>query len=290
MLDAKTASFDLGDLHIKHNSHPGILMHLGSGATDLLPSDLSYVPSNMISEAGAIFVFRWRQYFTALFAELRHSASVVVEHQQTKNRHDIYHNSEDKSDRVPSLVEHATSLYVQSQTDKEVATPLLTTAGNGSEVAAIDSSPLTRTSALVLTDTSTTSSASLSQATATTYASAAVTVIQPAASPENIDKDEDDHFLLSPSNRIKLILRAGTSNVGVDGRYREVRRMRRRKIWLRENNLKTGEGACLCDLDDESEEMRKDRVDFERDGEAWVSRRLLGLVVGMERRGRRILW
>ena len=99
-----------------------------------------------------------------------------------------------------------------------------------------------------------------------------------AASSSSSDDDED---LLSPHAQAQLILAAGTYDVGVDGRYREVRRQRRRRVWNRLQQRKPStdvrdlriQGAADC----ENEEYRRQRMVFERVGEGRMARKLLML-------------
>ena len=59
----------------QHNYHPNILMQLGTGATDLLPSDLQFVSSSNDPTNSWTFKFDWRRYFGTLFGEVKHAAA-----------------------------------------------------------------------------------------------------------------------------------------------------------------------------------------------------------------------
>ena len=105
------------------------------------------------------------------------------------------------------------------------------------------------------------------------------------SNPTTSSASDDDEDLLSPHARAQLILAAGTYDIGVDGRYREVRRQRRRRLWdrLQQRDPSTDagllriQGAAEC----ESEEQRISRMAFERLGEGRVARNLLMLQAQM---------
>ena len=99
--------------------------------------------------------------------------------------------------------------------------------------------------------------------------------------------DEDDHRLLSSHAIAKLVLAAGTYNVGADGRYRDVRRQRRRKIWERMHGRGPQPANAISEC--EIEEVQK-RMAFERLDEGRVARQLLMLQVDMAIRGRAVQW
>ena len=59
----------------QHNYHLNILMHLGTGATDLLPSDLQFISSSNDPANAWTFRFDWRLYFCTLFGEVKHATA-----------------------------------------------------------------------------------------------------------------------------------------------------------------------------------------------------------------------
>ena len=97
--------------------------------------------------------------------------------------------------------------------------------------------------------------------------------------------EEDSDDLLSPHARAQLILAAGTYEVGVDGRYREVRRQRRRRLWHRLQNHDQAAEVRFLRTNAAAEygggEQRRQRIKFERLGEGRVARKLLTLQVQM---------
>lgn len=68
----------------QHNYHPKILMHLGTVATDLLPSDLQSISSSNHHANSWTFKFDWRRYFCTLFGEVKYAPAFRDECWQKK--------------------------------------------------------------------------------------------------------------------------------------------------------------------------------------------------------------
>ncbi len=68
----------------RHSYHPNILMHLRTGATDLLPSDLRFISSKNDHTKSWTFIFDWRMYFCTLFNEVKDAAAFRDECWQKK--------------------------------------------------------------------------------------------------------------------------------------------------------------------------------------------------------------
>jgi hypothetical protein len=109
--------------------------------------------------------------------------------------------------------------------------------------------------------------------------------------------DKNDHKLLSTHSLSQLVLAAGTFDVGADGRYREVRRQRRRKLYLRLKGRRCRDGSNINSLDEEGNAMgketveeREERISFERFHEGRVAIRLLKLQASEAVEGREIEW
>ena len=287
---------DLSSLPPRHNYHSNILVRIGVGATDLLPSGLHYVPSKALRECST-FIFDWRAYFSALFTEIKNAASVreTCWLKKVEVRRSPFPA---RSHPRPSSLVHSFAHFWQSPT----------------AVANADSHPQNNIFLDSLDEEKGQASAqSLVQLGTSLYqkeAGGMKKLAAPGASNSNgayqsgdtsgpLDSaqdsqschDEDDHLLLTPHIRTKLILAAGTYDIGVDGRYREVRRQRRRKFWEHEKQAIIGgrfsrEDASLH----ESEEERTQRMAFERLDEGRVARRLLMLQVELAERGRAVEW
>ena len=310
---SRIASTQALDQPPQHNYHPNILMHLGTGATDLLPSDLQFISSSNDPANSWTFRFDWRRYFCTLFGEVKHAATFRDECWQKKLKvrpilslnlnhlhlaacpslifplsdwlsvlffvtdlsdlqTDLFLADDEKDDpdrgRGRSLVSLATSLYCQAEEKRMMLehTPLL---------AATDDLSTAHWPSGIDAHTD-------SIFSATTYTAASLTStsrIYSNATTSSVSDDDED--LLSPHARAQLILAAGTYDVGVDGRYREVRRQRRRQIWHRLQQENRGAESRLLRIGEaaqsENEEQRTQRIAFERLGEGRVARKLLML-------------
>jgi hypothetical protein len=219
-------------------------MLLRSGATELLPADLCF------DESTETFHFNWRNYLIMLYHELEAAASISVQLTQRSKQCKVSDTVNDREESG-SLVKFATSLFldakskIRQNTDSRKDGPL-----------DHDSSVATFSGDLI-----------------------AGGGFEGVGLGNDEDEDQfDDHTLLPARNLAQLILAAGTYNIGVDGRCREVRRARRRKIWTRTQQADTKQ---LIDntIDVGRHDSRSQQLIFERRGEGKVAMMMLMLQV-----------
>jgi hypothetical protein len=219
-------------------------MLLRSGATELLPADLCF------NESTETFHFNWRNYLSMLYRELEAAASISVQLTQRSKQckfSDTVNNREESG----SLVKFATSLFLDSKPK------IRQNAGSRKDGPLDPDSPVATFSDDLI-------SGGGFEGVEVAY-----------------DEDEDqidDHTMLPVRKLAQLILAAGTYNIGVDGRCREVRRARRRKLWTR---TQQSDAKPLIDntIDVGMQDSRLQQLTFERRGEGKVAMMMLMLQV-----------